>query len=41
TIPLGEAARRSGNIRQLSVAGLIAEAIRRVSNEDSVSAMFH
>lgn len=41
TIPLTEAARRSGRIRQLSVAGLIAEAIRRVSNEESVSAMFH
>ncbi|WP_227367916.1 ribose-phosphate pyrophosphokinase [Halomonas sp. M20] len=41
TIPLAESARRSGKIRQLSVAGLIAEAIRRVSNEESVSAMFH
>lgn len=41
TIPLAETARRSGKIRQLSVAGLIAEAIRRVSNEESVSAMFH
>ena len=41
TIPLSDAARRSGKIRQLSVAGLIAEAIRRVSNEESVSAMFH
>ncbi|MCM2970967.1 MULTISPECIES: ribose-phosphate pyrophosphokinase [Larsenimonas] len=41
TIPLSEAARRSGKIRQLSMAGLIAEAIRRVSNEESVSAMFH
>ncbi|MBD3897323.1 ribose-phosphate pyrophosphokinase [Halomonas sp. ML-15] len=41
TIPLSESARRSGKIRQLSVAGLIAEAIRRVSNEESVSAMFH
>ncbi|MCP1344355.1 ribose-phosphate pyrophosphokinase, partial [Halomonas sp. FL8] len=41
TIPLSELARRSGKIRQLSVAGLIAEAIRRVSNEESVSAMFH
>lgn len=41
TIPLSESARRSGRIRQLSVASLIAEAIRRVSNEESVSAMFH
>ncbi|MGJ8513742.1 ribose-phosphate pyrophosphokinase [Carnimonas bestiolae] len=41
TIPLAEHAQRSGKIRQLTVAGLIAEAIRRVSNEESVSAMFH
>ncbi|MGO2133307.1 MAG: ribose-phosphate pyrophosphokinase [Halomonas sp.] len=41
TIPLTGAASKSGRIRQLSVAGLIAEAIRRVSNEESVSAMFH
>ena len=41
TSPLADHARRSGKIRQLSVAGLIAEAIRRVSNEESVSAMFH
>ncbi|MFP4262853.1 MAG: ribose-phosphate pyrophosphokinase [Halomonas sp.] len=41
TIPLSDVARRSGKIRQLSVAGLIAEAIRRVSKEESVSAMFH
>ena len=41
TIPLSDTARRSGKSRQLSVAGLIAEAIRRVSNEESVSAMFH
>ncbi|QEM82152.1 MULTISPECIES: ribose-phosphate pyrophosphokinase [Halomonas] len=41
TIPLSDEARRSGRIRQLSVSGLIAEAIRRVSNEESVSAMFH
>lgn len=41
TIPLADHARRSEKIRQLSVAGLIAEAIRRVSNEESVSAMFH
>ena len=41
TIPLSDAARHSGKIRQLTVAGLIGEAIRRVSNEESVSAMFH
>ena len=26
--------------RQLSLAGVLAEAIRRVSNEESISAMF-
>ena len=41
TIPLADPARRSGKMRQWSGAGLIAEAIRRVSNEESVSAMFH
>lgn len=41
TIPLSEPAQRCSKIRQLTVAELIAEAIRRVSNEESVSAMFH
>jgi len=40
TIPLGEAARQCGRIRQLSIANLLAEAMRRVSNEESISAMF-
>jgi len=40
TIPLSEAARKLGNIRQLTIAGLLAESIRRVSNEESISAMF-
>jgi ribose-phosphate pyrophosphokinase len=40
TIPLGEDARASKKIRQLSVAGLLAETILRISNEDSVSSLF-
>jgi ribose-phosphate pyrophosphokinase len=40
TIPLSSAARQSPRIRQLGIAGLLAEAMRRVSNEESISAMF-
>jgi ribose-phosphate pyrophosphokinase len=40
TIPLREDARTCGKIRQLSIAGLMAETIRRISNEDSVSSLF-
>ena len=40
TIPLGEKARKCDKIRPLSMAGLLAESIRRVSNEESISAMF-
>jgi ribose-phosphate pyrophosphokinase len=40
TIPLSAAAAASGRIRVLSVAGLMAETIRRISNEDSVSSLF-
>jgi len=40
TIPLREDARACGKIRQLSVAELLAETIRRISNEDSVSSLF-
>jgi ribose-phosphate pyrophosphokinase len=40
TIPLSEAAKALGKIRQLTIADLLAESIRRVSNEESISALF-
>ncbi|MFA7239637.1 MAG: ribose-phosphate pyrophosphokinase [Sulfuricellaceae bacterium] len=40
TIPLRVEARDCGRIRQLSVAELLAETMRRISNEDSVSSLF-
>ena len=40
TIPLSEEAQKSSRIRQLSVADVLAETIRRISNEDSVSSLF-
>jgi ribose-phosphate pyrophosphokinase len=40
TIPLSAEARACTRIRQLGIAGLLAEAMRRVSNEESISAMF-
>ncbi|TXS96781.1 ribose-phosphate pyrophosphokinase [Parahaliea maris] len=40
TIPLSEAAKQIGKIRQLTISDLLAESIRRVSNEESISALF-
>jgi ribose-phosphate pyrophosphokinase len=40
TIPLSTAAAACDRITQLSVADLLAETIRRISNEDSVSSLF-
>ena len=40
TIPLSEAARNCKRIRVLSVAGLLAETIRRIRDEESVSSMY-
>lgn len=40
TIPLNAEAKRCNKIRQLTISGLLAEAVRRVSNEESISAMF-
>ena len=40
TIPLSEAARASDKIRQLSVAEMLAETMRRISDEESVSSLY-
>ena len=40
TIPLSAAAQKCEKIHQLSLDRLLAESIRRVSNEESISAMF-
>jgi ribose-phosphate pyrophosphokinase len=40
TIPLRENARGSRKIRQLSVAGLLAETMRRIRDEESVSSLY-
>lgn len=40
TIPLSEAASSCRRIRQLSTAELMAETIRRINNEESVSSLF-
>ena len=40
TIPLNEAARNCKRIRQLSTAELLAETIRRINSDESVSSLF-
>ena len=40
TIPLNEAARACKKIRQLSVAEMLAETMRRISTEESVSSLY-
>lgn len=40
TIPLSLAAQNCSKIRQLTIAPMLAEAVRRVCNEESISAMF-
>jgi ribose-phosphate pyrophosphokinase len=40
SIPLSEQATACNQIRQLSVAAMLAETIRRVSREESVSTLF-
>jgi ribose-phosphate pyrophosphokinase len=40
TIPLKPNAKDCTKIRQLSIAGLLAETMRRISNEESVSSLF-
>ena len=40
TIPLREDAKRCAKIRQLTVAGLLAETMRRIRDEESVSSLY-
>jgi len=40
TIPLRDTARACRKIRQLSVAGLLAETMRRIRDEESVSSLY-
>jgi len=40
TLPLSEAGRGCSRIRQLSVAALLAETIRRISDDESVSSLY-
>ncbi|XZG70122.1 ribose-phosphate pyrophosphokinase [Chitinibacteraceae bacterium HSL-7] len=40
TIPLSELAQESDRIRVVSIAGLLAETMRRINNEESVSSLF-
>ena len=40
TIPLSDEAKACGKIRQLSMSALLAETLRRINNEESISAMF-
>lgn len=40
TIPLDDKAKRCSKIKQLSIDAMLSEAIRRVSNEESISSMF-
>ena len=40
SIPLSDAAKNCKKIRQLSLSTMMAEAMRRISNEESLSAMF-
>lgn len=41
SIPLRKEVKALKNVRQLTLSGMLAEAIRRISNEESISAMFH
>ncbi|MFD2179390.1 ribose-phosphate pyrophosphokinase [Veronia pacifica] len=40
SIPLSAEMQATGRITQLTLSGMLAEAIRRISNEESISAMF-
>ncbi|WP_287831391.1 ribose-phosphate pyrophosphokinase, partial [Idiomarina sp.] len=40
SIPLSEEMKATGKVHQLTLSGMLSEALRRVSNEESISAMF-
>ena len=40
SIPIPSAMMKTGRVRVITIAGLLGEALRRVSNEESISAMF-
>ncbi len=40
SIPLSAEMQATGKVSQLTLSGMLAEAIRRISNEESISAMF-
>ena len=40
SIPLSEEIKKLKMVRQLTLSGMLSEAIRRVCNEESISAMF-
>jgi ribose-phosphate pyrophosphokinase len=40
TIPLSDTARACSRIRAVSIAPLLAETLRRINNEESVSSLF-
>ena len=40
SIPLGDKMERAPKIRQLTLSAMLAESVRRISNEESLSAMF-
>ncbi|WP_255775242.1 ribose-phosphate pyrophosphokinase [Microbulbifer sediminum] len=40
SIPLGDKMQRAPKIRQLTLSAMLAESVRRISNEESLSAMF-
>ena len=40
SIPLSEEMKATGKVTQLTLSGMLSEALRRVSNEESISAMF-
>jgi ribose-phosphate pyrophosphokinase len=41
TVPLGEKAKEFGNIKVLTVSGMVGEAIKRIHRDESVSSLFN